>query len=178
MHRCLNCGSVLGKYSDICSRCGAVYFDTRDEPREASTRGESTQEKPMLPANAPERSGERLSVVQKQILLMAYANRLREERTAESRGADLYYQQVLEEVYGFPPAVGGEHCPGSRRFDRQAIGPPRYNAAVAAVSRSMSRLHKRGLILCLCGSHNRWSGCSITPKGERLIFEWTKERSG
>jgi hypothetical protein len=102
---------------------------------------------------------ERLSRLQKQILMMAY-NRIQEP---------LYYSEILEEVYGFQPAVGGEPSPGSIRFDRQAIGPERYNAAQAALSRAMSRLHTRGLILCLCGSHNRWSGCSLTEAGRRLI---------
>ena len=131
-----------------------------------------------LPASAPERSGERLSLVQKQVLLMAYMNRLEAERTAESPGPDLYYQQALEEVYGFTPAVGGEYTPGGKRFDRQAIGAARYNAGQAALSRTVRRLQDHGLILCVCKSHNRSSGCSITPKGQRLIHEWVKARSG
>jgi hypothetical protein len=117
---------------------------------------------------APERSGERLSALQKQILTLAY-DRINEP---------LYYSEILEEVYGFPPAVGGEHSPGSIRFDRQAIGPERYNAAQAALSRAMSRLHDRGLIECLCGSHSRWSGCSISGKGQRLIRTMLNARNG
>jgi len=133
---------------------------------------------PTATNTAPERSGERLSALQKHILLRAYANRLQERRTAESPGADLYYSEILETVYGFPPAVGGERSPGSLRFDRQAIGPERYNAAQAALSRAMSHLHDRGLILLVCGSYSRWSGCSITPKGQRLIHQWLNTRSG
>jgi hypothetical protein len=84
----------------------------------------------------------------------------------------------LEEWYGFPPAVGGEHTPGGKRFDRASIGPSRYNAAQAALSRSMRRLAERGLILCLRGSHNRWSGCSITQRGEWLIRKMLDARGG
>jgi hypothetical protein len=77
---------------------------------------------------------ERLSRAQTQILLLAYANHIEERRTAESPGADLYYSQVLGEVYGFRPIVGGGPSPGCIRFDRQAIGPARYNAAASALS--------------------------------------------
>jgi hypothetical protein len=106
--------------------------------------------------------------LQKRILTLAY-DRINEP---------LYYSEILEEVYAFPPAVGGERNPGSIRFDRQAIGPARYNAAQAALSRAMSRLDKRGLILRLCGGHSRWSGCSITPRGQRLIRAWLNTRNG
>ena len=135
-----------------------------------------------LPATAPEPFAGRLSVLQRRLLLLASINRIQasieEQGSAETPTVDLYYSQVLEEVYGFPPAVGGEHSPGGKRFDRQAIGAARYNAAAAALSRSMRRLHNCGLILCLHGSNNRWSGCSITPKGQRLIHEMLNARNG
>jgi hypothetical protein len=111
---------------------------------------------------------ERLSRLQQQILMMAY-DRIQEP---------LYYSEILEEFFAFVPVIGGEHTPGCIRFDRQAIGPQRYNAAMAALSRSMSRLHTRGLILWLYGSKSRWSGCSITPQGQRLIRTILDARHG
>ena len=122
------------------------------------------------------RSVQRLSSLQQQILTMAWANRVKEGRTAESRGADLYYSEVLATVYGFPPIwpirysenwkeYAGERICGGKMFDRQAIGLARYNRAQAAVSRAMNRLGLRGLITCLCGRNCRWSGCSLTEKG-------------
>jgi hypothetical protein len=103
----------------------------------------------------------RLSRLQKQILTLAY-DRIQEP---------LYYSEVLEELYGFLPAVGGEHALGNARFDRLSIGLQRYAAAVAAVSRSMDRLESRGLILCLRGSNNRRHGCSLTAKGLQFM-QW------
>lgn len=129
-----------------------------------------------LPATVPEGSGERLSRVQKKILLRACLNHAKQRRADESHGADLYYSEILEEWYGFPPAVGGEHTPGGKRFDRASIGTSRYNAAQAALSRSMRRLHDRGLILWR--RYNRYPGCSITAEGQRLILSWVKARKG
>jgi hypothetical protein len=122
------------------------------------------------------RSVQRLSSLQRQILAMARANRVKEGRTDETRGgADLYYWEVLATVYGFPPTGAtrypenygdhaGQRIPGGQKFDRQAIGTARYNRAQAAVSRAMSRLGERGLIACLRGRYC-WSGCSLAKKG-------------
>ena len=77
---------------------------THDAPTEILARrywfshNETNREKTMaLLATVLERSGERLSSLQRQILRMAY------DRVNEP----LYYSEALEELYGFPPAVGG-----------------------------------------------------------------------
>jgi hypothetical protein len=122
------------------------------------------------------KSAAKLSRLQKQILLMALANRTKESRTDEGGGADLYYSEILATVYGFKPTRplrygdhygehAGQRIPGGQKFDRQAIGPARYNRAQAAISRAMLRLHSRGLVICSYGVRSRWSGCSLTPAG-------------
>ena len=111
----------------------------------------------------------KLSKLQKQILVLALENKLRENRDFEERnGADIYYSEILATVYGFPPEVplrqAGERTQWGK-FDREVIGRARYNAAHAAISRTMSHLQARGLIRWVCARYTRWSGCNLTPAG-------------
>jgi hypothetical protein len=108
---------------------------------------------------------EKLSKLQKQILVLALANKQRENRGFEARGADLYYSEILREVYGFATTGPLREHPGGHDFDLTVIGRERYNAAQAAISRTMIRLHSRGLIHAMCGAISRWSGCNLTPLG-------------
>jgi hypothetical protein len=118
----------------------------------------------------------KLSRLQKQILLLALENKLREGRAfpeEEDGGADVYYAEILATVYGFPPTgplrqgydPAGRRLAGGWKFSPGEIGQARYNAAQAAVSRAMLRLHSRGLAVCVWGAISHWSGCSLTSAG-------------
>jgi hypothetical protein len=118
----------------------------------------------------------KLSALQKRILVMALANRIKEGRTAASKGADLYYSEVLAVVYGFRPTGplrygdhygehAGQRIPGDQKFDREIIGRARYNSAHTAISRAMLGLADHGLITWLTGANSSWSGCSLTTEG-------------
>jgi hypothetical protein len=71
---------------------------------------------------------------------------------------DLYYGEVLAGFYGF----GYEHpknpemdtrffLGAGQRFEPDVVGRARYNAACAAVSRAVTRLEHRGLVVVLHG---------------------------
>jgi len=103
----------------------------------------------------------------------------------ETKGADLYYSEILAAIYGFPSERLWELRAGEltdqrkvtgKKFDRQAIGLARYNRAQAAISRAMRRLESRGLITWVCGTYARWSGCNLTPLG--LTFSKTVNTVG
>jgi hypothetical protein len=123
-------------------------------------------------------STRKLSKLQKQILALALENRVREGRAFESHhGADVFYSQILAEVYGFQTTwplrrTHGEHAGqricGQHLFDPATIGEGRYNAAQAAISRAMARLESRGLVRRLCGHISHWAGCDLTPAGHEL----------
>jgi hypothetical protein len=57
---------------------------------------------------------------------------------------DLYYAEVLAVYFGFPvtwwPDRSLREVQGSHRFDREAIGCARYDAAQASLSRAVRRL--------------------------------------
>jgi hypothetical protein len=51
--------------------------------------------------------------------------------------------------------------PGSHRFDREAIGRARYDAAQASLSRAVRRLEARGLVERYEGAVSRWAGVRL-----------------
>jgi hypothetical protein len=58
--------------------------------------------------------------LQKQILVMAQANHIKEDRIDhETHSADLYYSEILAAIYGFPfrQAVGNACWQGDRRAE-------------------------------------------------------------
>ena len=108
----------------------------------------------------------KLSALQRSILRLALRNRIAENRTDDSSGADCYYSEIMFEHFGFPPERADhlrEH-PGSPQFDPHAIGERRYASASAAISRAAKRLEARGLVTCVTGWPG-WSGVSLTPTG-------------
>lgn len=114
----------------------------------------------------------KLSKLQRQILVLALANKLRENRGFKARsGADVFYSEILATVYGFPlelPLRQAGQRTICRKFDREVIGRARYQAAEAAVSRTMLRLEARGLVRCVCARHTTWAGCNLTPAGFKI----------
>lgn len=116
----------------------------------------------------------KLSKLQRCILRLALENRIREGRSEDSRGSDLYYSEIKYRVYGFEPQClrSGNpeyrdirHMPGNHQFHHEHAVARQHAAAAAAISRAASRLYARGLVSLLCGSISRWSGVSLTPAG-------------
>jgi hypothetical protein len=107
----------------------------------------------------------KLSRLQRFILCAAYENRVSEAAQEGAPQVDLYYQEVLAGYFGFPvrwyEGDGLRSHPGSRHFDREAIGRSRYDAAQASLSRAVRRLEKRGLVTRYVGAMSRWSGLRL-----------------
>lgn len=110
----------------------------------------------------------RLSKLQRWILDHARKNRLAEHRDATSKGADLYYGEVLAGFYGFAcdhpknREIETRFFLGAgQRFEPEVIGRRKYNAACAAVSRAVARLERRGLVGVLHGASSHWAGISL-----------------
>jgi hypothetical protein len=91
-------------------------------------------------------SRKRLSRLQKTILSMA-------ENKGQVNNAD-----ILTAVYGFQPVLYGKI-----KFSRKLIGMKRYLTATSSVSRSLTRLRKRGLLRYAGYCNN-----SLTAKGRRV----------
>jgi hypothetical protein len=133
-------------------------------------------------------AAKKLSKLQKQILTLAFDNRLREGRDDTSNAADLFYSQILAEVYRFPTTQSlryggydehaGQRICGTHIFELTVIGKARYNAAQAAISRAMMRLESRELITCIRGSISHWAGCNLTPAGVELAKRLTERSAG
>src|SRR5579863_1637444 len=87
-----------------------------------------------------------LSRLQRWMLERAAMNRAAEQRNDPSRGADLYYAEVLAGFYGFQSHYSIRGNPGSHHFRPHEIGRGKYNAACAAISRAAKRLAERGLV--------------------------------
>ena len=119
---------------------------------------------------------EKLSRLQKQILVLALRNKLQEGREFDApMGADVYHSQILAEIYEFPTRWPLRHDErwkeraGHRRlhldFDPAEIGQARYDAACSSISRAMARLEARGLVKLYHGEITKWAGCQLTPLG-------------
>lgn len=113
-----------------------------------------------------------------------------------SRRDRLYYADILHHYWQFPVrsamryrigvdididvdkrrnstwiAGGTLDSPGSQRFDPDAIGRRRYNAAMASVSRACLRLEKRGLVTCLTAKSSHWAAVEITAEGREVLVK-------
>lgn len=108
----------------------------------------------------------KLSRLQRFILTAADRNRTSEARADASKGADLYYSEIMADWFGFEP-TNDPRGQASQHFDLSTIGKKRYSAASASISRAVLRLQARGLVTCLRGSIARWSGVSLTPQGAK-----------
>jgi hypothetical protein len=126
-------------------------------------------------------SADGLSPLQRTILVLAYDNWEREERTTRSEGCDCYYYEVLERVWRFEnrwAGVSRKRTPTRWHFGLRQIPYPRYNAALASLSRSVKRLTERGLVTRHRGKSWRgtWAGVKLTdtgvPVAERLWEAW------
>lgn len=112
----------------------------------------------------------KLSRLQRFILERAYKNRITESRGPDSKGADLYYSEVLAGFFGFPTHHADlRESIGGHKFDISKIGPRKYNAAQASISRTMLRLMRRGLVNWMNGVCSRWSGCNLTIAGVQAV---------
>jgi hypothetical protein len=122
-----------------------------------------------------------LSPLQRTILVLAYNNWEREGRTTQSEGCDCYYYEVLERVWRFEnrwASVSRERMPTRWHFGLRQIPYPRYNAALASLSRAVRRLAQRGLVTRHRGKSARgtWAGVKLTttglPVATRLWDAW------
>jgi hypothetical protein len=118
--------------------------------------------------------GRGLSDLQQQILLLAYHNRLTENRGYGTKGLDLYFHEILAEYYHFPTRYNklreihpdGGHCSiGAQYFNRRRIGRERYNAAQAAASRAIRRLEDRNLVEYKAWAYHKGCGLNLTANG-------------
>jgi hypothetical protein len=112
--------------------------------------------------------GRGLSQLQQAILALAYRKRReRSAKVAETEpgshdhavltqgvgSVDLYFPEILHELYGFEvrsvwwDPERGERPTWGQNFNRRAIGERRYHSAQAAISRAVSRLEARGMVV-------------------------------
>lgn len=115
--------------------------------------------------------GRGLSDLQKSVLRLAARQRAAREKSRAHMDSwsvsvpDVWYWEALEECYGFVPS---KRLHGMcQRFDRQAIGVRRYNAACAALSRALARLALRGLCV-VAGNRAATEGVTLTDEGLRV----------
>jgi hypothetical protein len=115
--------------------------------------------------------GRGLSPLQQQILRLAWE---REQPTPGRRPAHriLYSQEILVRLYHWPITYG-QREPGRERglafhyawhFQPGVIGVERYHATLVAVSRSLRRLHARGLL-----TQRRYGGWALTDQGRASV---------
>ena len=109
-----------------------------------------------------------LSVLQKNILLLALRNRLEGHTTNSNPNVrsdlyhcDLYTFEIMAFHWGWESR--GELIPGDQLFSKASIGAA-YNKAHASLSRATRRLADRWLVECyrgVCG----WSAVNLTERG-------------
>jgi hypothetical protein len=130
-------------------------------------------------------TGSGLPRLQRWFLTQALKNRMAEGRNHDdSRGADLYYGEVLAGFYEFPyehpknPEMDmRQFLRGHQVFKPDLIGRARYSSACAAVSRAVRRLQSRGLAVVLRGRIAHWAGINLTAQGQALDLSFTEQRS-
>jgi hypothetical protein len=90
----------------------------------------------------------KLSKLQKFALATALNNHISEGRNLDARsGADVFSKEIIATFYGFPTLpYTNLRRPGGQTISRTEIGPNRYEAAHAAVSRALRRLVERNLL--------------------------------
>jgi hypothetical protein len=114
-----------------------------------------------------------LSPLQRTMLRMAAGNR-RAPRAASGprnvEGVDLYYAEVLADVFKWPvpPGTG----PGNLRHRSDALswspgslGQERYRSDIEAVVVAMADLHARGMLVAWQGQQPLWTELTLTNKG-------------
>jgi hypothetical protein len=89
-----------------------------------------------------------------------------------ARRERLHPADILAGFFGWP-TLGplrpeGERCRGLN-FDREEVGPERYNASMASLSRAIRRLEDRGLIERSEYVFGRAFCLRITDKGKQAI---------
>ena len=106
-----------------------------------------------------------VSALQACILHLAMHNR----RTDGRSGADVRFREVLAAHFGFcapAPLRGADQ--GRYHFDPETIGRERYASSLASLSRSVSRLRRRGFIEVVHSACGRWAGVNLTESGLAL----------
>jgi hypothetical protein len=113
---------------------------------------------------------QKLSSQQKQIVLRAFRNWEGAHATDARHRVDLFYSEVLHDLYGLPTRDGvhPRQKPANRIFSPAAIGHARYHVIQSSVSRSILRLAQRGLVQQVHGPKSTWSGCILTSAGVTL----------
>jgi hypothetical protein len=95
----------------------------------------------------------------------------------------LYYAEVLADYFGWEPrGPRPQHDsadprvppadlqgPGTRYFDPDRIGRPRYHRTIAALSRACRRLEARGFVWSVGGRYGHWHGVEITEAGRAWL---------
>jgi len=79
---------------------------------------------------------------------------------------DLYHYEILAHLIGLDPNKMCEY--DVKHFKPESIGYKKYKSLNASVSRAISRLWKRGLIVWYPFDHHSTSGIKLTEKG----IEW------
>jgi len=79
---------------------------------------------------------------------------------------DLYHYEILAHLIGLDPNKMYEYC--VKRFKPESIGYKKYKSLNTSVSRAISRLWERGLIVWYPFNHYSSSGIKLTEKG----IEW------
>jgi hypothetical protein len=126
-----------------------------------------------------------LSPLQRTILILAYDHWRRAQRTPSSGECDCYYYEALQRVWGFENrwAHVPQRTPERWHFGLRQMPYPRYNAALAALSRSVKRLTERGLVTRHRGRSWRgtWAGVKLTaagvPVAKRFWEAWLARRA-
>jgi hypothetical protein len=123
--------------------------------------------------------GRGLSDLQKDILTCAYNNYATGDNVFTHKPShgfnipplrvDAFYYEILIRHFGFENRLKDRDWRGrvftGQHFDKDKIGKERYNAAQAALSRAVTRLHQRGLITFISGALAKWTGVNLTPAG-------------
>ena len=119
--------------------------------------------------------GRGLSELQRTALAIAYRNR-QAGGVSDRNTVDAYYAEIMAEHYGFTPHPRVDlHSPGRQHFSRSKIGPERYDAAKAALSRAMKRLEERGLVVVAQGANSHWSGIELTDAGVQAATQQERD---
>jgi len=79
---------------------------------------------------------------------------------------DLYHYEILAHLIGLDPNKMCEYH--VKRFKPESIGYKKYKSLNTSISRAISRLWKRGLIVWYPFNHHSSSGIKLTEKG----IEW------
>jgi hypothetical protein len=91
---------------------------------------------------------------------------------AKPNGVDLYYWEVMDRYFD----IRTRHRklrPGLEGW--KAFSTREYKSAAAALSRSVTRLERRGLVQVFHGSYSRWAGIRLTDLGKQIAEKFDHE---